>query len=67
MSGGYTESGNLLTIGPMAATRMFCPEPAMSIENQAGGILNQPVTVSSSGDRVTLSNANGRIALRRRY
>ncbi|HET6942171.1 MAG TPA: META domain-containing protein [Sphingomicrobium sp.] len=67
MSGGYTENGNILTIGPMAATRMFCPEPAMSFENQAGGILSHPVTVSSNGDRVTLSNANGRIALRRGY
>jgi heat shock protein HslJ len=67
MSGGYAESGNILTVGPMAATRMFCPEPAMSFENQGGSILSQPVTVSSNGDRVTLSNANGQIALRRRY
>lgn len=67
MSGGYTESGNLLTVGPIAATRMFCPEPAMSFENQAGSILSQPVTVTSNGDRIILSNANGRIVLIRTY
>jgi heat shock protein HslJ len=67
MSGSYSEAGNVLTVGPMAATRMFCPDPAMSFENQGGVILSQPVTVTSSGDRITLSNANGRIDLRRTY
>jgi heat shock protein HslJ len=67
MSGSYTESGNALTVGPIAATRMFCPEPAMSFENQAGLILSQPVTVTPNGDRIVLGNANGRIVLARTY
>jgi heat shock protein HslJ len=67
MSGTYTEDGNRLSIGPMAATQMACPEPAMSLENQGGAILGQPVTISASGDRMTLSNSAGRIDLRRTY
>ena len=67
MSGAYTERGNTLTVGPMAATRMFCPEPAMSFENQAGRILTQPVTITSNGDRIVLGNANGRITLVRTH
>jgi heat shock protein HslJ len=67
MGGGYSQSGNVLTFGPLAATRMYCPEPAMSFENQGGAILAQPVTISSSGDRMTLSNAVGRVELRRTY
>jgi len=67
MGGGYSQNGNVLTVGPLAATRMFCPDPAMSFENQGGAILVQPVTISSSGDRMTLSNSIGRIDLRRTY
>jgi heat shock protein HslJ len=67
MSGSYSKSGNALTVGPMVATRMFCPDPAMTFENQGGSILSQPVTVTANGDRMTLSNSNGRIDLRRSY
>ena len=67
MGGGYSENGNVLTVGPLAATRMFCPEPAMSFENQGGAILAQPLTVSSNGDQMKLSNTVGRIDLRRTY
>jgi heat shock protein HslJ len=67
MSGNYTEDGNQLSIGPMAATRMACPEPAMSMETQGGAILSQPITISASGDRMTFSNSVGRIDLRRTY
>ena len=67
MSGSYSENGNVLTVEPMAATRMFCPDPAMSFENQGGSILSQPVTVTSNGDRMTLGNPKGRIELKRTY
>ena len=67
MSGTYSENGNVLTVGPMAATRMFCPDPAMSFENQGGSILTQPVTITSNGDRMTLSNSVGRIDLRQTF
>lgn len=67
MSGSYSQSGNVVTTGPLAATRMACPEPAMGFENQGGAILGQSVTVSSSRDSTTLSNSAGRIELRRTY
>ena len=67
MSGSFSQSGNVVTAGPLATTRMACPEPAMSFETQGGAILGQPVTVSSSGDVTTLSNSVGRIDLRRTY
>ena len=67
MGGAFSENGNQLTVGPLAATRMFCPEPAMSFENQGGAILAQPLTVSANGDQMTLRNSVGRIELRRTY
>ena len=67
MGGTYSENGSQLTVGPLAATRMFCPEPAMSFENQGGSILTQPLTISSNSDGMTLSNSLGRIELRRTY
>ena len=67
MGGTYSENGSQLTVGPLAATRMFCPEPALSFETQGGSILTQPLTISSNGDRMTLSNNLGRIELRRTY
>jgi heat shock protein HslJ len=67
MSGSYSENGNNVAVGAMAATRMFCPDPAMSFESQGSVILSHPVSVTSNGDRMTLSNANGRIDLGRSY
>lgn len=61
LGAGYTQSGNLLSVGAIAATRMACPD--MSFENQGSQILGRPVTVSGFGDRLTLSNARGSIEL----
>ncbi|WP_395624134.1 META domain-containing protein [Sphingomonas daechungensis] len=63
MSGGYSVGGDTLNVGAMAMTRMFCPEPAMSFENQGAKILGQPVTMKPNGDRLTLSNSAGTIEL----
>lgn len=67
MGGSYSQNGNVLTVGPLAATRMACPEPAMSFENQGSSILGRSVTISSNGDRMMLSNRVGRIDLRRTF
>jgi heat shock protein HslJ len=67
MSGTYTENGGVITVGPMASTRMACPGPAMTFENEGGAILAQPVTVTASGERMTLGNNVGRIDLKRTY
>ena len=61
LSATYTQSGNGVRFGPVAATRMACPD--MTFEQQGSQILAQPVTVSGFGNRVTLSNARGSIDL----
>jgi heat shock protein HslJ/uncharacterized membrane protein len=61
MGASYTQSGNILTAGAVMATRMACPD--MTFENQGSRILEQPMTVSGLGDRITLSNRNGSIEL----
>jgi heat shock protein HslJ len=66
MGADYTQTANMLNLGPVVATQMACPD--MSFEGQAGGILNQPLTMSwSGGDSLTLSNSAGRIDLTRSY
>jgi len=66
MSGTYSQGPDMLSLGPVMATRMACPD--MSFENQGGAILGQPMSMSwSGGDRLTLSNGAGRIEMTRSY
>jgi heat shock protein HslJ len=66
MGADYTQTANVLDLGPVMATRMACPD--MSFEDQGGAILNEPMTMNwSGGDDLTLSNAAGRIELVRSY
>lgn len=68
VGGGYLQRAGTISLRNLAVTRMACPEPAMSLEYQALGILSQPVIASwQGGDRLTLSNPNGRIELTRSY
>jgi heat shock protein HslJ len=61
LGASYTQNGNLLDAGAVMATRMACPD--MTFENQGSRILEQPMTISGLGDRITLSNRNGSIEL----
>ena len=61
MSANYTQVGSIVSIGPIAATRMACPD--MAFENQGSRILQQPLTISGLGGRITLSNDRGSIEL----
>ena len=61
LSASYTQSGSILSVGAVAATRMACPD--MAFENQGSRILQQPMTVSGFGNRITLSNDRGTIEL----
>ncbi len=63
LGAGYTQAGNILDAGAVMATRMACPD--MSFENQGSAILEQPMTISGLGDRLTLSNRTGTIELMR--
>lgn len=64
-NGSYSQGGSTLTVGPMAMTRMACPE--MSFETQASNIFGSPMQVSLRDDRLTLSNRAGTIEARRAY
>ena len=66
-TGSYRIERDRLTAGPLAATRMACPGPAMAQEQRVLAILSRPVTMTTGAeDRVTLTNALGAIALARR-
>ena len=68
MGAEYRQAGSTLDLGIVTATRMACGEPAMSFENQAGTILADPLSAAwTGGDRLTLSNARGRIDLQRNF
>ena len=61
LSGTYTVAGSILSAGPLAMTRMACPNG--SLETQGAAVLAKPVTLTESGDRLTLSNNSGAIDL----
>ena len=63
ISAGYQQSGDRLTVGAQMLTRMSCPD--MSLESQGSNILSSPLNVRGSGDRLTLSNREGTIEVRR--
>ena len=61
IGGGYTVAGSTLRAGALMMTRMACPE--MQFEAQGMRIMGQPMTLSESGDRLTLSNRAGTIEM----
>ena len=66
MGGQYRQARAMLHAGSITSTLMGCPEPAATIERDAGLILAAPMTLSWSGrDQVQLANRAGRIVLRR--
>jgi heat shock protein HslJ/uncharacterized membrane protein len=66
-SAHYTLNRGTLRVGFVRATRMACPEPAMTAENRVLAILAQPMRVRLTGRRtVMLVTEGGGITLRRR-
>ena len=64
--GTFAVAGDTMTFGPMIATRMACPEPAMSFEARGLTVLQQRVRLQwQSANRLTLANASGFVALER--
>ncbi len=61
LGAAYRVTGSELRASGVATTRMACPD--MQAEMQASRIMAQPMTLSESGDRLTLSNALGTIEL----
>lgn len=65
-SGTWSMSGDTLTLGPLAATRMACPGPAMEHEQRAFQVLQGNVrAIHPEGDVLVLSGNGGTIRLRR--
>lgn len=61
LGAGYSQSGNQLNVGAVMATRMACPD--MSFENSGSRVLEAPMTISTTGDRLTLTSSGGSIDL----
>ena len=65
LSGTYAQHGNNLDVGPVAATRMACPD--MSWETQGQAVLGSGIQVTMiDPNRITLSRGGGTIELTRR-
>ena len=64
--GTYAASAGVIAFGPIVATRMACPDPAMSFETQGLKVLQLPVAMNrASANRLELSNSAGSIVLER--
>ena len=65
-SGAYAAGPDLLTIGPVAATRMACPGPRMEHERRALQALEGPLRIDHpDGDSLRLSGNGVTLLLRR--
>ncbi len=67
-SGSYTHQGNVLIFGPIAATKMMCPEPQMAQENRFLSLLGSGKLTkrfSVSGDLVLTSEGGDTVLLKR--
>jgi putative lipoprotein len=60
---GDSVAGNVLRAGAVMSTRMACAGP--NFEDQGTRIMAKPMTITESGDRLTLSNSAGTIELTR--
>jgi len=56
-SGGYTISGNALSIGPLASTKAYCG--AASFDREFLTLLGGQTTATTSGARLQLSSPRG--------
>jgi heat shock protein HslJ len=61
LMGSWQEKGAVLTVGPLAATRMACAPAAMQAEQRVMALLAAPLRVQYDGNGgVTLIAADGR-------
>jgi heat shock protein HslJ len=63
-SGEATIGEGAITFGPMATTRMACPEPAMNLESFVLGVLTGEVRATVDADTLHLLGAGGGLDLR---
>ncbi len=53
------DGSEAITIGPLAATRMFCAGPGMEVENSLFAAFGQVRAYDRDGTRLVLSDADG--------
>lgn len=58
-TGSYAIEGETLTIGPVAATRMLCPEPAMSAEAALFRVLSEARSFVRDGAELNIAGEGG--------
>lgn len=63
-TGAYKLGADTLRLGPLAATRMACPEPAASFEISFLDALQSATTTSISANMLTMRNDRGHAILR---
>jgi heat shock protein HslJ len=65
--GAYTASRQMLTARQVVSTMMACPGPSMTFERKGLAVLQQPMRwTETAGQKLTLTNGAGSIALQRR-
>jgi heat shock protein HslJ/uncharacterized membrane protein len=65
-TGSYTLTGEGLTVGPLAATRMACPPPRMAVESEFLAFMErvQRFDIDEIGELTLLDAAGGRLMAR---
>ncbi|HVL78883.1 MAG TPA: META domain-containing protein [Sphingomicrobium sp.] len=66
LNGRYSASGETMTVRQIASTKMACGGPPGSHERAGLAILAEPMRMTWAGNRLSLSNPHGSIALERR-
>ena len=60
-SGSLETADSGIKVGPLAATRMACPDPVMSLETAFLGALQQAVTFEVAGQRMMSLDNDGNL------
>ncbi len=61
ISGSYEVSGDKLHLGPIAATRMMCPQPVMDVETAFLAALGSVTSYKIDGNTLSLFGASGSV------
>ncbi len=64
LTGSYAEDGVALTFGPIATTRMLCPDDQMLVETELLGVLEETHAVWREGTNLTLMGDGNRVLAR---
>lgn len=59
--GSFTQNGRSITFGPLASTRMACPQPIMEAERAFLSMLEQVRTVDATVKEMTLFGENEQV------